>query len=59
MNSICNEFEDTVESHVLIDSTRQTVVIEDLELKESTSFLVSNLYGTVYEDTALKRSWRL
>ena len=35
---------------MLIDSTRQTVVIEDLELKESTSFLVNNLYGTVYED---------
>jgi hypothetical protein len=39
-----------VKSHVLLDSLRQVVVIEDEELKDSTSFLVSSLYGTVYED---------
>ena len=39
-----------VKSHVLLDSTRQTVVVEDSDLKESAWFLMCSLYGTVYED---------
>ncbi len=39
-----------MKSHVLLDSTRQTVVIEDSDLKESAWFLMCSLYGTVCED---------